>query len=194
MRSNSSQSLSVTLSTVLILNELLKHVSARSNHEPEESNLFNFSLVLSFLILLFIFIKGLHASLTGKANTPLKAHQQQLPTNNIEPSNETRLISLGYTDDAIRDNPIFGQLYDDVQLSLINQPVILNTGKIVDESTAKALVSRQAYMPQGKVTHFFKSPQLNNLLTALVNREVEEHEQRAASLLKSKRKSVSPTK
>ena len=67
--------------------------------------------------------------------------------------------------------------FDFVKRAVPDNPVVLNTGDIVDEDTAKNLVQHQAQLPNGRVTGFFSSFSLKSLLGVLVDEEIEQHKQ-----------------
>lgn len=90
-----------------------------------------------------------------------------------ESINETRLASVGIDQYQVRDHRTLGFFYDPTTMGIIDNPVVLNTGDILDENTAEQLVRNRSNLPRGRATGFFRSPQLSNLLNTLIDEEVE---------------------
>lgn len=94
-----------------------------------------------------------------------------------DPLIETRLTSVGMEETEMRDHPTIGFFFDPIKRCLTDTPVVLNTGDIVDKDTGEKLVRGRTLLPRGRVTGFFDSYALRNLLAALVDGEVEKRTQ-----------------
>lgn len=103
------------------------------------------------------------------------SYQNPRLLNPVEKTFHQRLEEAGLTEEAIRNHPKLSFFYDPVTYSITEDPAITNTGELVDEKTAKLLItSGNRLFSENPISRYHGSPPLRKLLNLLVTEAIEE--------------------
>lgn len=157
-------------------------------YSPTESRIdkiYAILVVISFLSVMLAWVMLLEA-----VNRLCREGRRQSKKQNMTPDvisefeefNAKRLLNIGLDEDNVRDHPKLGFFYDPIKLQVADHPVVLNTGDIVDRTTAACLVKNQSNLPRGKVTRFFESSALERLCETLIDEATQSKQLERKSL------------